>query len=216
MVFVAGLIWAASASAGCNPGRPQYHGSYQDGWALSALTCITGSQADIYNGNPYVYSGATPSTVWTMIDNNGNSYGQIGYQVDSSGTRKNFYEYNDADTGYLPVDKTWGSSPIFTSPNYKITYSSDYFHMFVDGVNYWNVSSPSFVGCYAEQAAEIHNKDSQMPGIVSNHETIDNFQVRDNSGWNSNAATYPYNDNTSWFGQAFDPLDIETWDKACS
>lgn len=220
--LVAGLVCAASAAASCNPGRPPYSGTYQDGWRTGPFIsqpCLNGSLGLILNATPFVYPGAAETSAWTMLyNNNANGYGQVGWDIDSNGNRHNFVQTNTVDVFF---NKDFASSPSGSSPEYKTTYSANAFHYFVDGTNYYNVSSPSYTGCSAEQAGEIKNKDSQMPGTTSTHDYVTGAQVRrasDNTWFNPGSFGWDvYNDNSSWFGQSFTytPATIQFWDKNC-
>jgi hypothetical protein len=131
-----------------------------------------------------------------------------------------FYQVNDADTNWQPVEKDWAPDPVGSNPQYEITYSASAFHVFVNGTNYYNPSSPTFTGCSAEQAGEIANRADQMYGEVSNHDPFTSAGVRkaSNNSWFNTVYWDPYNNNVSWFGssESGSPwTTIQIWDKDC-
>lgn len=222
---LAGLTWAATAAASCMPRSPGSltRGYSQDGWAVGPFdgeVCLNGSRVNVENHSPYVYSGST-SSEWTALYNNTDGgYGQIGSEKQGSGVRFDFYQVNDTDTGHMPVEKDWAADPVGSDPQYEITYSAGAFHVFVNGTNYYNPASPTYSGCSAEQAGEIHNRADQMYGEVSNHDPFTHASVRkaSNNSWFNTVYWDPYNDNVSWFGDSESGTPwttIQIWDKDC-
>lgn len=226
VILTAGLVWTTSAAASCIPNRGSDQTTdWEDGWAagpFSGTVCLNGSYAYIANHSPYVHGLTT--TAWTMLMNNANGgYAQIGWMKGADGNRWNFSEWDDADSGWVFLQKTYGASPIGSSPNYRVTYSSGAFHFLIDGVDYRDVSSPSYGGCAAEQAGEIHDLASQMPGEPSNHDAFTAAHVRnasDNSWfatslWRTYAGT-PGGADGFYFDSSTSgnpPTEIDIWDK---
>lgn len=234
LLVVSGL--AATAAQACNPGRtinPNY--SYFDGWRTGTPYegyCLNGSLADIVVRSPYVQSGDT--SVWTMLYNNADGgLAQVGWDKCSNGNNYNFVEMDDADTNWQYQKTDFGSDPNGSAPEYKITYSANSFHFFKGGVNYYNWSSPTYSGCWAQQAGETQDRNSQMPGNTSDADSLFSNQVRhanDNSWHQTNSwantspspfiqasAGNPY--SLSVYGQSTlgNPLTyLGIWDKNCS
>lgn len=220
MVCVAAaLAFAGVAAASCNPGRSASSGSWHVGWSVAppSGTCIDGSEANILVYSPYVYSGAANDTSgWTMLVNGLTaSYGQVGYQKRDSGTMYNFTESSTSGGGFQ--QKLFTVSGVGTSPQYKITFSSNAFHYFVNGSNIWTDSNTNYGGCKAEQEGEIGNSASQMLGGSQNNVVYSSAEVRraDTEAWyNANGSFV--NEESSWFD--YSPISSSSfsiWDKAC-
>jgi hypothetical protein len=181
---ISAVSWAAEAGA-CNPGRtPNSTYSYFDGWRTytnAGQGCLTGSLADIQVKNPYVETGK--SSAWTALFNNvSGEIGQVGWlNTTPNYTRFNFAEFAVGTT--IHDFKEWVADPVGSSPEYKVTYSSGYFHLFENGTNYYNFSDSTYQGCWAEQAAEVQNWNSQMPGVASDHEQMIGSKILGVSGW---------------------------------
>jgi hypothetical protein len=175
------------AATACNPGRtvsPNYH--FWSGWdtgpTFDSGHCIDGSLADIQVKNPYVQALTTVS--WTALINPiSGEIGQDGWENKLPNyTRDNFAEF--ATTSTIHDLKEWPADPVGSYPEYKVTYSSGYFHLFENGATKYNFSDSSYAGCWAQQAGETHNWNSQMPGVPSDHEEFNNAEVRYSSDEN--------------------------------
>lgn len=149
----------------------------------TGANCLIGTYANIENSNPYIYPQDDTSSAWVMLFNNSsNGYAQVGWIKHSDGTRYNFSEANTAETGWNFDRKEYGSSSVGSTPQYKMTFSNNYFHFFIGGTDYRDFNSTTYTGCDAEQSGEIHNLKSQMPGESGNPTPFTN----------------PYIDDTSW------------------
>jgi hypothetical protein len=214
-VFLVTLALAAAASASCHPARSALSGHWQDGWISTQPVgvCVTGSSANITVYSPYVYSTST-SSAWVTLQNTATGrYGQIGWLKDSNGLH-NFYQSQTVGLGRQ--GQYWGTPTIGDAPEYKVTFSSDAFHYFLDGVNWYTDANTGFSGCDSAQAGETLNYATQMPGASNTHVDFMNASRREDTGWvdqdgskvNSSTADYGYLKVSSH--------RLEIWDKACA
>lgn len=212
------LVFAAAAAASCNPQRgPDSSQSWWDGWFSNqpSSVCITGSSANITVYSPYTYSDET-STAWVMLENPLTlKYGQIGW-LKESGALHNFYQswtVGDGRQGqYL------GTPSVGTAPEYKITFSSDAFHYFLDGVNWYTDANTGFAGCYSDQYGEVTNYANQMPGARDNHVKFTNSEMRrSDTGWVDMNGVSDDTWSPSDYGIAkASSTRLDIWDKACT
>jgi hypothetical protein len=150
-----------------------------------------------------------------MLYNHSNGmYGQIGWIKLANGNRYNFTE---SDTNLGPVQRFFTASGENSSPEYKITFSSDAFHYFLNGTNYYTDGpGTGYGGCWAQQASEVTNTANQLPGSSGAHENFTNGQVRRNdTGWVDTNGT-EVNNKPSWWGWSkISSTQLDVWDKAC-
>ncbi len=217
LFIVAILVSAGSAAASCNPGRSNSSVSNQAGWLKGPPSgvCYDGSLANILVYSPYV--AATDVTAWAMLYNNATgSYGQVGWLQQTS-ARYNFTESSTAGGGFHQL--LLSGSSIGSSPAYKVTFSSDAFHFFIDGINVNTNYNTGYTGCYFAQAGEVTNSANQMPGGYNNHDTFTSGQVRrsDTGGWNYADATAYVQGPSSWYASSkVSSTEVDIWDKACA
>ena len=122
-----------------------------------------------------------------------NRYAQVGWFKFPDGTRNNFSEVRTDETESLPTHysrKFYPASSVGSTPEYKMTFIPDdagnnWFHFFIGGVDKRNFESNTFAGCGVEQAGEIQNLASQMPGLVGDPDVFTNNYV-----WDSSSGSY--------------------------
>jgi len=150
-----------------------------------------------------------------LFNNSTGSYGQVGWLQQTGGTRYNFTETN---TSGLFHQDFFSASTLGTSPQYKMTFSSNAFHYYIAGTNVLTDSNTGYTGCWAEQMGEVTNSANQMPGGYNSHDTFTSAEIRraDTEGWyNTNGTTT--SDNDTWYGHsAVSSSELDIWDKACS
>ena len=125
-----------------------------------------------------------------MLENiNGPDLAQVGWLKQADGSRYNFSEVSTYENHWVPSERLYGSSSVGSSPEYKMTYSSNTFHFLINNVDYRDFSSPTYGGCDAFQSGEITNLANQMPGEPSNPDPFTASHVRrasDNSWFLTN------------------------------
>lgn len=238
LVVAGGLALAGTAAASCTPNRQASGGRW---WSRMIVgpqqleNCVDGTYANILNSNPYIYPQGDTTSAWVMLlDWNTGAFAQVGWIKLQNGTRHNFTEVYSAETNWHSqrVDD-YTADAVGSTPQYKMTYTSsnNLFHFYWGGVDRYDFSSPSYAGCSAEQAGEIHNLASQMPGLSANPDTFTNTTIHHGnysgggSWYESNSwSTYTgdkYGNRAGSFGnQTFDPPpffihELDIWD-TCS
>jgi hypothetical protein len=216
------LVAAGTAAASCDPNGSNINGNWFDGWATPPplSTCLDGSVANILVYSPYVQYAEV--TGWTMLYNNSSgSYGQVGWTQFSTGYRYNFTESQTSNGGFQL--NYFGSSSIGDDPEYKITFSSNAFHYFINGTNIQTDSNTGYTGCYGEQEGEVLNLADQMPGGYNAHAYFISAQVRraDTEAWinfngTTNSDTHPPYRTDSFLSSKVSATEFDIWDSACS
>lgn len=211
------LVFSQVVSASCNPGRPAVNGHWQDGWKRSKPSgaCLTGSSSNIRVYSPYVHTNDV--SAWVMLYNanpNSDSYAQVGWLQQANGSRFNFVESITVGGGFRQT--YFSANSVGSTPEYKITFSSDAFHYFVNGVNWYTHANTGYGGCWSAQAGEISSFANQMPGGRNSHVPFTNASVRrSDTGWVGANGT-PYS-NSSEHGNAIgSSTTLHIWDKACT
>jgi len=214
IVLLTALVMAGVAAGSCNPGRSAASGNWWDGWTTSPSgACLIGSSANILVYSPYVY--ASDVTAWVMLENpDTGRYGQVGWLQQTNGSRFSFVESSTVNGGFRQT--YFASKAVGSAPEYKVTFSSDAFHYFIDGVNYYTHANTGFGGCTSSQSAEVTNSANQMPGGYNNHVPFTNAQVRrSDTGW-VNANGTPFASITGYGYSKVSSSNLQIWDKACA
>jgi hypothetical protein len=221
-VLVGGLLLttlalAGTAAASCNPGRSNASGNWHDGWDVSPPTgtCLNGSSAYILVYSAYV--AADDDSAWAMQFNAATlKYGQVGWIQQANGSRYDFTESSTVNGGFQ--QRLLSASSIGSAPQYKVTFSGNAFHYFIDGTNVDTDANTGYTGCWAEQEGEVRNSANQMPGGYNSHVSFTTAQVRraDTQAW-FNADGTLTSDNDSWYGHSkVSSSQLDIWDKACA
>jgi hypothetical protein len=175
VVLLIGAGLAAAAASACNPGRPatetyRYFDGSNTGPTFDGGRCIIGSSSDITVRNPYVQSQY--STAWTGIGN------PVSDEIIQSGpmnvlpnySPENFAEWATGE--HINQMRTWTHATVGSGPNYEVLWSGNSFHIDYNGSNRYNWSDSSYAGCWAQDYAEIHNTNTQTPGVAATHESF--------------------------------------------
>jgi hypothetical protein len=174
LLVVVGL--AATAAEACNPNRSpngayNYYSGSNTGPTFDGGRCIIGTGVFPIVRNPYVQSGDV--TTWTALVDGGN--GEIiqeGWRnITPNYTRQNFAEWV-LSNGHVQNMKTWAPDPVGTQPGYQVLYSGGAFHINYNGANRYNWTDTSYQGCWVQNESEIHDVNSQMPGVSATHESF--------------------------------------------
>ena len=84
-----------AASAKCQPGRTDNGVYYWTGWTRQDYPAPGASVSDIYNYSPWVQPGSY-AYAWTMLNNGGSNWAQIGWEEAAYGTRYTFTQYTSS------------------------------------------------------------------------------------------------------------------------
>jgi hypothetical protein len=218
IVAASALAFAATAAA-CDPNGSNIDGNWYDGWSTGppSGTCINGSDANILVYSPYVeYQDVS---AWTMLYNYTTAaYGQVGYLKGSDG---NMWDFTETNTIYVWDQQFFSPYSVGSDPQFKVTFSSDAFHYFIDGSNILTDSYTGYTGCHAEQEGEVTNDANQMVGDTSTYVYFTYAQARraDTGAWydlngSAHADSPPYRDPYAYYRASNSHLDI--WDPECS
>lgn len=220
--------YAGQASASCNPGRSSgVIGFWFDGWKRPASNVPNGNIGDTYSrileASPYVESASYDTTAWVMLTNASGGYAQIGWYKVPGGSRNVFMEVTDQNGIY---HRSLGAPyPVGNFTPYEVWWDAgnqrfDFFAqnmLFGTAIRYFTIKE-------AQQAAETHTLDSQMPEGTNSYEEFTFSTV-------SNLAGSTYNFDGASGGLATVQLTnatihdavrasthtrIDTWDKACT
>ena len=183
------LVMAGTAVASCTPSGSKRVASSGHWWSRMVVgpdegsNCLTRTYANIGNGNPYIYPYGGITSAWVMLidESEPKAYAQVGWLKNPDGTRNNFSEVNASETNWNYSRVTYAANAVGDTPEYKMTYISNYFHFLIDGSDYRDFSSPSYGGCGVEQSGEIQNIASQMPGESISHDVFTNPYIWDGS-----------------------------------
>lgn len=194
LLFAAtGLVGlTAAAASACNPGRP-HNSSYdyfvEDGTGPTWDNghCINGVFSPLIVRNPYVQTG--DSTAYAMIENpiaysGKGEAAQTGIRnVTPNYTRQNFAEWVQGST--IKQLKTWSPAAVGSEQSYQVTYSASAFHIQYNGINEYDWTDSTYSGCWAAVAGEIHDTNTQMPGVQVTHEIFGGpvTESNDGNGW---------------------------------
>jgi hypothetical protein len=222
--------FAATASAGCNPGRTDnFQVALGYGWQREPPACCwTLVSADIDSQDPYVKPepnvgrAANTSYVWIMmLSSDKSQYAQYGPIKANDQNRYNLVECQTNSGGLTNFFDS--PSPAGSQPTYQIRNSTnDGKKFWINGTNMHNCPDATFGANHIQAMDETKTDADQFPGDTSNHDNFDNmFADHSNSSYDFlTFGGYVYQQNGAGLGNQVSfnfttDRHMETWDSYC-
>ena len=228
----------STASASCNPNRPDDATTRLVGWYRTPGVAVGGVYANVKIYNPYIYPASGPSqyenSIWTWVmlsDAATANWAQIGY-IKLQQNFTGFIQWTDTGHGL----HTWwyGPPPNDNPPTpgqyhyYTVLYGNygPGYLTFYDGHNGVNynkgIVAPEYSGGWqpttAENQGETKSRASQMAGGLYNPVYFADSHIYYTGAWramDSLPTWYPI-DGVNYYGATrLDAYRIKIWDKNC-
>jgi hypothetical protein len=212
-----------------DPSRTRNETAYLDGWVRGVSGSIVWSNVESnievrdphVDNNPNMDNKSNASYPWDMLVTNDQqtAWAQIGPAKHNDGYRSNFIQcFHNTDPS--PTDIFIASSTIGSTPTYKIVNdgamgSKDFY---INGSEV-AVCGYSFTPGAVELGTEIHDRNDEIQGTVSDHEGFTNSTAHDSSGASYDLLASGGHINSSppaWLNvKNAGPEHMEGWDGDC-
>jgi hypothetical protein len=218
-VVAGAFLFAAAASASCNPNRSgSCCDSLYDGWQRQPPTgvCYTGIIGSIFRyPHPYIAVGGA-SSAWVMIQNGSTGYyAQVGWHVTPGGVFSDFTQSLTSHGGFQGRSATYNGN---SSPTFRLEKSASQITYWRDGLLFDSHNVPGgFGGCLSDALTEVFSLQNQEPGGSQAHEQFRSAQVRrsDTNGYSyMNGNTYN-SEGLTWGNQQVSSSGFDVWDTYC-
>lgn len=206
-------LMAAPVLAKCQPGRTNNGTVYWDGWYRSSSGTVGGVYSDILNYSPWVEPN-NEVMAWTMLNNGGSNWAQVGWWEYAGGTRSTFVQWTTSP-GHWST-KFWTPQSVGSYSYYTTLYGNTPgdFTFEVNGSTI-DKETASFTPNDAQNYGEIHTLADQMPGGYNANEVFKATNVYI-GGWQSFSGTST-NSSSTYFGESnVSSTQRNIWDWACS
>jgi len=210
--FALAVVGTTPALAKCQPNRTNNGQTYWDGWLRGAGT-VGGIYSSILNYSPWVQPGSQV-TAWTMLNNGGSWWAQVGWWESPYGVRYTFVQWTPS-AGQFQTHFWTPAQPVGQSTYYTTlwNYTPGKFTFQVASSTI-DTETAAFTPNDGQAFGEINTLASQMPGALYAPEDFSNTNWWV-SGWSAFNGS-PYDSSTTYFNIAkYSSTHLQIGDKAC-
>lgn len=215
-----GTAIPALAGNACNPNRIDTQQANYDGWLAGHSPSVGGIYSNILNEPAWVISTpGSASTSWTMLNNGGSWWAQVGSWTYSYGGGNGnghsvFVQFTATAGSY--TTHFFAASPIGQYTYYTTLWNNTpgKFTFQVAGSTI-DTETANFTPTGGQNFSEIATLANQMPGGYASPEDFTSTHWYINGGWTGFNAPL-LDSNTNYFNIAqYGAYDLQTGDKAC-